>query len=122
MSKFTPSVTFTKEFDGDKIAFTMRRLQRKHVMILAPYIRTDGEETKLSFAEQMQLMDAAAKILPEVIESMNGLTIQGAEATIEQITDEMYFAPLLGDLLAEAVSASSVRAADEKNSAAASSN
>jgi len=99
MGHFTPVVIFTTEFDGDQITFKMRRLLRRHVVKLAPHVSQNGET--LSFSGQMELMDIAAKIVPDVVESMTGLVIEGRDGTINEVLDEAYFAPLLGNLLVE---------------------
>lgn len=118
MSGFTPDFKHEVEFDGDKVTFVLRRLKRSHMQVLAPYIKTGADgDMKLTFPETMELMGAAAQVLPDVVKSMEGLTIQGRPATLEEILDETYFMNFLGEVMGVLIQNSTTRAEDEKNSA-----
>lgn len=119
MSGFTPDFKHEVEFDGDKVTFVLRRLKRSHMQVLAPYIKTNADgEMKLTFPETMELMGAATQVLPDVVKSMEGLTIQGRPATLDEILDETYFMNFLGGVMGVLIQNSTMRAEDEKNSAA----
>lgn len=119
MGRFTPTFEHTEEFDGDTIKLRLRRLKRAQMQVLAPHMKTDDAgETKMSFADTLALLEAAEKVLPEAVESMSGLLIDGREVAISDIVEETYFMPLLGNLLRTLFEASTVQGQEEKNSGA----
>lgn len=110
MSKFTKNFTVTKEFDGDTVIVNMSRMKRKDALKLAPYMNkiTDGDTTKLTFEDNMQMVDAAANLLPKYVNSITGLYIDETEVTkdSELFTDmleEVYFMELVSELIGDLV-------------------
>ena len=107
MSKFTKSLVETFDFDGDKVTITFKRLKRKHLIALSPHMTTSGD---IEFKDQVKFMDAAAEVLPDIIESMTGLVdADGNALTVEEMVDEMYFVPLVSDLMGKVMEQSFVK-------------
>lgn len=129
MSKFTRNFTRTIEFDGDQVSVTMKRLKRKQMFDLAPYMGEADEngKVKMSLKDNMQLLDQAQEKIKANLVALSGLTIDGEELAVEGgkpsnpdlyglIFDEAYFMNLLGEMLGAMVEESFVGEEDEKKS------
>ena len=105
MSKFTRNIKRDFEFDGDKITIVMSRMKNSDFHKLASDLSIDNSTgkpfMKASFANQTEFLNRAAEILPNRVESMEGLTDEdGVELTIDDIIDEQYFMPLISEIFA----------------------
>ncbi len=119
MSQFTPLVSFETEFEGDRITMKLRRLQRKDMQKLTPFMHAEDGETKVSFTSQMEFSGMAMDLLPEYVSEFKGLTdSEGNTMTIEAILEEVYFTSLLQELVVEVFSISRLSGDDAKNSEA----
>ena len=110
MSKFTKNFTVIKEFDGDTITVNMSRMKRKDAMKLAPFMNkaADSDVATMTFEDNMQMVDAAADLLPKYINSITGLVIDGVEVTkdselFKTMLEEIYFLELVSELISELV-------------------
>lgn len=106
------------EFDGDQIVVEARRLLTSQMSALAG----NYSNGKLSFANHMEMVDAAAKVLPASIVSVSGMTagdgrVIGKDDLIG-LLPEYYFSPLVAEIIGRLIEASTVQQAEAKNSAA----
>jgi hypothetical protein len=99
MSKFTPTVKWETDFDGDHVVFELRRLTNEQMMKLAPCFPTELA-TGGAFLRSVKLVSEAKEVLRSCVVSMHGLTdSQEQEMKLERILDEGYFIRLLDSLL-----------------------
>ena len=98
MSNFTPLVERTYEFDGDTVAISFSRLNRKDMMNVLPVFQElkDAEEGKAEHTEGINnVLNALADLIPTYVKKISGLfDSDGAEISIETIVNEMYFMKL----------------------------
>ena len=120
MSGFTPLVTFETEFDGDTITFKLRRLKQKHMLLLSPHLeKMSGDDVKISFTDAMEAEDVLSKIIPDCIDSMEGLkTADGAVLNVSDIVGELYFSRLIGKIMGKLYEISSPKGDEIKKSSA----
>ena len=119
MSQFTPLVSYETEFEGDRITMNLRRLQRKDMQKLTPYMHAEDGGTKITFSDQMEFSNMAMDLLPVYVSNFQGLTNSAGEPmSIESIIDEVYFSSLLQELVVEIFSISRLSGEDAKNSEA----
>ena len=74
MSNFTPKVKFVTDFDGDTISMQLARLKRKHVAVIAPFMKgvdADGSAV-VEFSNQVEFSNAMMSVLPEVVSDFGG--------------------------------------------------
>lgn len=106
----------TIDFDGDSIDIEARRLLTSQMSALAGHYANG----KLSFANHMDMVAAAAKVLPDSIVSINGMMAgDGTPFDKERligVLPEYYFSPLVAEIIGRLIEASTVQ--DVKNSAA----
>lgn len=104
-------------FDGDQVAFTVKRLLTEDMLTLAKFY--NQENGTLRFSNPIEVSKVAQEILPKYVVAMDGLlTAEGAKmgaAEFVEASKEFYFVPLVGALFGELISVSTVRA-QEKNS------
>lgn len=104
------------EFDGDKIVFTANRLKTTHIGVLLKHY--DAERGTLVFSSQLEVIEAASQVLPEYIIGISGMTKgDGTEFSLEEFKNalgDFYFVPLVGEVLAGLVKASTVKALPAK--------
>lgn len=118
MSNFVRSVPFDMEFDGDSVTMNLTPLKRGHMQMMAPFIKSGEDGDKLSFADNMAVLEVAAEILPENVKDFAGLTIEGTNAGLDEVVGESYFIPLIGEILSKLFDISTVKSNEEKNSVA----
>ena len=113
---YKKTFTISIPFDGEDVVFTLRRLKRKDVIKLMPYINMgeDGE-VNMSLEDQIRMVDVAAGFVGEYIESVSPISP-------EDLLEEAYYLPLLGQVIGELVSHSFPRAEEGKKSDALSEN
>ena len=70
MGHFTQAVDESVTFDGDTVSFTLRRLQNKHMLVLAPVLAALPGENAL--ARTARLVQAAEGILRECVTNWQG--------------------------------------------------
>ena len=82
----------------------------------------DPVTKKLRFENQSQVCSMASRLLPKYLKSISGYKkADGSAMSLEEFiaaTTEFYFVPLVGVIFAELMAASTVKATQEKNSAA----
>lgn len=104
MSNFTPTVPFTTNFDGDTVSMDLARLKRKHVIIVAPFMKgvaKDGTAV-IEFGTELSYSNAMIKILPEVVFNFNGLvTADSTLISLEDAINETYFSALIGAIMSK---------------------
>ena len=113
MGKFTRSFTRTFTFNGKPIMVTMERMKRKDAMRLMPYMGEPDEsgKVKLSFQNQMEMLDVAADLLPKYVKAF-----EYEDATLEEVLDEAFFIGLVGEIVSAWTEASFAFGDDEKKS------
>lgn len=118
MGNFTQTFMHESEFDGDKIRVELRRLKRKHVAKLSPFISQHADGAmRLTFDQQMPLLAVLEEILPECIANLEGLKDRGNNALkIGDIIEDVYFMPLFSEWLTALLTNSFMRTPDEKKS------
>lgn len=117
MGRFTQAVDEKVEFDGDTVSFTLRRLQNKHMLVLAPVLAALPGENAL--ARTARLVQAADGILKECITNWQGPKDAGGKAlSLDEVLTESYFLPLLDEVLGRLLKVSVMQEVDAKKSPA----
>jgi len=74
MSKFTPTVAFTTEFDGDIVSMRLRRFKKREVMTLSPYfMANDDGNLTMSFENHTKFEEVVSSLLPKNVMDFSGL-------------------------------------------------
>ena len=121
MSRFTKTVQYVTEFQGDTVKVTLERLKRKDLLMLAPLMPKADSEGKvtvnLDTEDNLKLLSAVADRLPDYVKSFEGLKdANGEEITIQDVAEEAYFGELLSDIFAKLFDISFVSEDEIKNS------
>ena len=117
MGHFTPTVLYKTRFDDDEITVTLRRLKRDDLAALAPVILSHRDDKgEVTPEGQLKVLDLMTSLLPKYVENIKGLTIQGNEAQIKDIVDEVYFTELLTFISTELFNISKLAEDEIKNS------
>ena len=118
MGKFTPTVKHETEFDGEHVTVVFARLKRQDFYTLAPHMKVNEDgESVMQFQDNVKMSEALTPILKKYIKEIHGLTdAAGVPISIEQLCEEMYFVPLLGDVISALFAASRLSEEDAKNS------
>ena len=112
MSSFTPLVKFETTFENDTITMSLKRLKRKAMMSLTPYINADGSGK----IDELELMNVSADMLPDHVVDFKGLMdAEGNAITIEAMCEEAYFISLQGDIVSKLFEITQLRKGDVKN-------
>lgn len=91
MSKFTSTIVFDTDFDGDKVHVVMKRLTNAQAQQIVPFIKNDS-----GLKDQFDLLLVLKEILPKCVIALQGVTDgSGQELKLEQILEETYFSPLV---------------------------
>lgn len=115
MGRFTQAVDEKVEFDGDTVSFTLRRLQNKHMLVLAPVLAALPGENAL--ARTARLVQAAEGILRECITNWQGPKDSGGKAlTFDEVLAESYFLALMDEVLGRLLKVSVMQEVDAKKS------
>lgn len=102
MSKFTPSVFYETEFEGDKISMRLSRLKRAHMMKLVQLLDIDKETRQVSEGSIIKCVDYLADELPGYIQDFKGLKDEDGNAiTLQEVINEGYFLYLLSDIVGQ---------------------
>jgi len=113
---FTTTVLKEIDFDGHTIRVVHRRLKRKEAIKLAPHLPQSEEEAKDGLLENLVLLDKVAEVMPDVVVSISGYDVDGRDITIQDVCEEAFFTPVLGQLFQSVWSNSFVKADEAKNS------
>lgn len=121
MGRYTPTVRFETEFDGDKVVVVFKRMQSSHSMRLAPFLRPlpDGEKgiEPLTVEDKIGLFKESLPILRECIVEITGSKQpDGTENTVDTILSQEYFGPLVTKIMEQLMSASRLQEDDAKKS------
>ena len=115
MGRFTQAVDEKVEFDGDTVSFTLRRLQNKHMLVLAPVLAALPGENAL--ARTARLVQAAEGILRECITNWQGPKDSSGKAiTFDEALAESYFLGLMDEVLGRLLKVSVMQEVDAKKS------
>lgn len=120
MGRYTPTVTFETEFDGDQIKVEMRRMTSAQSMRLAPFLRPgqEGGIMALTMEDKIGLFKESMTILPECIIGISGVKTPTGEAVDQQtILREEYFGPLVARIMQHLMLVSRAKEDDAKKSA-----
>lgn len=120
MSQFTSTFVHESEYDGDKVCVEFRRLKRKHLAKLSPFMSkaADGE-IKIKFTDQMEIMAILEELLPDVVVMLTGLKDKkGDVLKLADIIEDAYFMPLFQQWLGVLLSNSFLKVDDAKKSEA----
>lgn len=111
MPGYTRLVNKEIEFDGEVIKYSFRRLKRAEFLELSVFFETVNGETKLVEGKGNEYIETMSNLLPDLIESFSGLTIDGEEfryqgsseelETLTGLIDELYFQELFQSILLE---------------------
>ena len=117
MGRFTQAVDEIVTFDGDTVSFTLRRLQNKHMLVLAPVLAALPGENAL--ARTARLVQAAEGILRECVTNWQGpKDASGKALTFDEVLAESYFLSLLDEVLGRLLKVSVMQEVDAKKSPA----
>ena len=119
MGNFTPRISFTIEFDGDKIEFHCARLKRTHMRALAPFIPEPGPDGQVTgdVAENLDLLSAFLDVLPELKPAMNGMkSDDGVDTALTDILNEFYYTDFFAAVLGRVIDASQLQEKQAKKS------
>lgn len=112
MGNFTRSLTHELEFDGDNIKITIKPLKRKDLLKLTPHVPTDQTNQEQLF----KFVEAAAPILPDYIESIEGIKdANGEDVPLEHIIEDVYFIQVASQILGWLFDTCAVGKEQEKN-------
>jgi hypothetical protein len=113
MGRFTQDVKEAVEFDGDMVCFTLRRLQNKHMLVLAPVLAALPGENAL--ARTARLVGAAEGILRECVTDWLGpKDAAGKVLTFDEVLAESYFLGLMDEVLGRLLKVSVMQEVDAK--------
>lgn len=112
MGRYTPTVKFTTEFDGDKVEVEFRRMRSDQSMRLAPFLRpsADGKGIEpLTMADKLGLFETSMPIVKECIVRIDGCKQpDGTPIDIDTILSQEYFGPLIREIMERLMEASRV--------------
>ena len=96
------------EFDGDQVTVTYTNLKRKHVGVLSSNIgKNESGDVVMAFADQVSMLDALGDAVQECLVSVDGITdAEGHKVDIATIMDDVYFLPLVSEIIATIVETS----------------
>lgn len=115
MGRFTQAVDETVTFDGEQVSFTMRRMQNKHMLKIAPMLAANPGENAL--ARTARLVEASKETLAECVSNFRGLTDSaGNPVTLATAMEEAYFLPLLDTVLGRLLQVSVMQEIEAKKS------
>ena len=104
MSSFTKEIQLGPfEFDGDSITLVVRRLKRKDLKKIQPFLMSDGKGSiTVDPLQSLDMIDSIAPILPKRVISVSGFSPESeTEKALEIILDESYFLNLLVDMITQ---------------------
>ena len=124
---------YETEFMGEPVSMELRPLKRWAWFELAPLLEnhnpkkedetaqeyiarlTEDERKKMSHDSE-KLQELSAKIFPEHVKNIQGITVNGEVPTWEQISEEIIFLNLCVDICGQLAEVSTLTKTDEKNS------
>ena len=113
MGRFTQAVDETTTFDGDTVSFTLRRLQNKHMLALAPALGALPGENAL--ARTARLVQVADGVIKECVTNWQGpKDATGRALSLDEVLAESYFLPLLDEVLGRLLKVSVMQEVDAK--------
>lgn len=120
MSKYTPTFSSQKEFDGDQVSVEFRRMKRKHMMLIASKSEINADGKSVIRGTPDELLDTMASVIKECVVSVDLLDANGTAVSIDTIIEDLYFFDLAMWMLNELMSNSRIakNGDDEKNSVA----
>ncbi len=124
---------YETEFAGEKISMEIRMLRSWAMFALEPYLNNPNpkkeEETAKEYAARLtdeektilsnnsrKIQEISEKILPDHVQNIKGITVNGEPVTWEQIAAEVVFLNLAVEICGQLASISTLKKADEKNS------
>ena len=117
--------SFETEFRGEKISMEIRPFKRKAMMAALPYITKRMPDIKDDMTDQelgnladkgFELQGLAAGFLPQHVQNITGITINGKPPTIEDLSEEPALLPLTLAIITQIASISSLNQGEVKNS------
>ena len=112
MSSFTPLVNFETKFEEDTVTMSLRRLKRKSMMLLSPYMDNEGEGK----IDEIGMLNVISDILPDHVVNFKGLvTADGTEITVKEMCDEAFFLSLQSEIISKIFEISKLTGDDAKN-------
>lgn len=110
-------------FDGDTITLYTTRMSVEGMQQIMPFMHRDEAtgEVKVAFADSLKMLEVATKLLPEYIQSIDGMKdgeghIISAERYNKELINEFYFMEFTAEVLSGLCQASIVTEKEEKNS------
>ena len=104
----------TINFQGEEVSALIRPLMSKTFVSLMPFMHIDKDESRA--AENMITMQQLGKdIFPDHMKELEGVQINGAAPTVEQLTEEFALAELAVKLLTEMINITVLDKDSEKN-------
>lgn len=122
MSKYTKTVKFEAQFDGDNVSCNFRRLSRADMTLttsMIDYSRVDENGFPCE-DDNTKMLNAVIDMLPRYIDGqLHGLTdADGNVISIEEVAAEGYFLPLATAMATSLMNSSAISETDEGNSGA----
>ncbi len=144
MSNFIPSVQKTIEFEGDKVSVVLRPFVTQAFFKVMPAAQKYNEEIRrikkekgietidenekdieavdeneIDPAIRAELMRVSAEALPEHVDAFNGLKdAHGDEVNLDAALENMYFMPLVAQLINELITISNLGRTPKEEKAA----
>ena len=115
MSKFTPTVKFEIEFDGDTISMDLRRLKNDHMIKLSQYFSPDSKDIGLT--RTVKIIKEAKEVFTDCVINFQGLKdASGNLLSLDSIFDELYFTQIFDEILGKLIHISVLSGIDAKKS------
>lgn len=119
MSKFTKTIKFRSEFQGDQVTCAFRRLSRVHMAQITSMIDQDkvSDDGLPCEEDNVKMLGAVIDMLPEYIDgTLRGLTdADGNELGIEYVVNESFFFPLAAEMGTALMNSSAMTEEQEGN-------
>jgi hypothetical protein len=118
MGRFTQTVDKVAKFDGEEVHYTLRRMQNKHMLKLAPLFSDPVQREQLLF-RTARMVEEAQDVLKECVAGVFGYSDSTGKPTpFDVMLSESYFLPLLDEMVGELWKVSVMTEVDAKKSAA----
>lgn len=125
MSKYSPLTRFETTFEDDTVTMNLKQLSRKTFLSWMPYlskverVEVDGEiVARMDEESTMKLVNEAADILPQHVLDFRGLRdVDGNAVDLATVISEVYFLPLVSEIVSKLIDIAQVQKQDEGKSA-----
>lgn len=114
MSRYLPKNSYTHEFEGDEVTFTLLPLKRSSFVRVLPAISVVREQT---MDQAMAIYTIACEVLDEHIEEVTGLRDANGNAVSKEVfLGDVYFIQLVTLVFNDIIQACSLGKGQSENS------